>query len=54
MNLHGEFVDANENPYVHQSDLVQSLSEHFYAIRPSFTRIKLHYSHHFDKKLKTC
>ena len=29
------------------------MSEHFSAIHPPLTRIKSHYSHHVDKKLKT-
>ena len=51
MNLPGQFVNANENPYVHQSDLVSSLSGHFSASHPR-TRIKSRYSHHDDEKLK--
>ena len=43
-----------KNPYVHRSDLAQSLYEHFAAIHPSPTKIKSHYSRQVDEKLKTC
>ena len=34
--------------------MVQKLSEHFAAIHPSNTRIKLHYTHHVNKELNFC
>ena len=52
--LPGQFVSATDNPYTHQSDMVQKLSEHFAAIHPSNTRIKSHYTHHVHRELKSC
>ena len=52
MNLLGQFVNANKNPYVHQSDLVRRLSGYSSASHSSRTSLKTHYSHHVDKKLK--
>ena len=54
VKLPGQFTITSENAYVHQSDLIESLSEHFATIHPSPTRIKSHLTHYVDENLKRC